>query len=85
MRQQGMRAVLILVAALMFGLAGGYPWSELSAPRPHIHVPKAINPPAPPVVESAADEQWSARAVDENSVAPAKADPADANAAADHP
>ena len=80
MRRGGMRALLVLVAALMFGLAGGYAWSELSAPRRHVHVPKAVTPPAPPVIESAADEQWSARAVDETNEA--AAEPAN-NAAAE--
>lgn len=60
-----MRALLILAAALMFGLAGGYAWAELSAPRRHVHVPKAINPPAPPVIESTADVEWSNRAENE--------------------
>jgi len=67
-----MRALLVLAAALMFGLAGGYAWAELAAPKRHVHVPKAVNPPAPPVVESTADEQWSARADDKANEAAAE-------------
>ena len=60
-----MRALLVLAAALMFGLAGGYAWSVLSTPRRHVHVPKAVNPPAPPVLETTEDKQWTERAANE--------------------
>jgi hypothetical protein len=57
-----MRAVLVLVAALMLGLAGGYAWSSLTPAQAHVRVPKV--PKARPIVipESVEDEQWSTRA-----------------------
>lgn len=57
-----MRAILILAAALMFGVAGGYAWSDLARPAPHVHVPKV--PKARPIVipETSADQQWQERA-----------------------
>jgi len=63
-----MRAVLILMAAVMFGLAGGYAWSAMSRPAPHAHVRKV--PKTKPLVipESAADQDWQARAEEPQSV-----------------
>ena len=69
-----MRVVLIFAAAVMFGLAGGYAWSAFSAPKPHVHVPKARTALPPPVPESAADKHWTERA--EDKPAPAAAAPA---------
>lgn len=75
-----MRPFLILAAALMFGVAGGYGWSDLTRPAPHVHVPKV--PKAKPIVipETTADKQWQERADDEpdtSSGAEAAAAPAD--------
>jgi len=59
-----MRAVLIVLAAVMFGLAGGYAWSAIGRPPVHVHVPKV--PKTKPLVipETAADEEWQIRAED---------------------
>lgn len=73
-----MRVLLILAAAVMFGLAGGYAWSAFSAPKPHVHVPKARIALPPPVPQSAADKQWTERAEDKPE--PAAAAPAAATA-----
>lgn len=56
-----MRAVLLLVAAVPLGLAGGYAWSAWSRPPQHIAVRPAIEPKEIDPPESAADKQWSAR------------------------
>jgi hypothetical protein len=60
-----MRAILILIAAVMFGLAGGYAWSAMLASPAHGRVPKPhrtamIDPP-----EIAADKEWAARGEDQ--------------------
>lgn len=66
-----MRAVLVLVAAVMFGLAGGYAWSALATRPRHVHVPKPVEATPPPLAETAADREWHERA-DDNSTAAAQ-------------
>lgn len=58
----GMRAIQILVAAIILGLAGGYAWSALAPRTSHVPIPKAVYkaPPDPP--ESRSDKEWAARA-----------------------
>lgn len=59
-----MRVALIIVAAILFGLAGGYGWSAWSRPaaRPkHYKATMLIPADAPPTAD---DEQWAARATD---------------------
>ncbi len=66
-----MRTKLLIAAAAMFGLAGGYAWSALTAPVPTApKPPKAavIALPASPEERPAAlDEEWTSRSVDEPS------------------
>lgn len=62
-----MRAVLILFAAVMFGLAGGYGWSAMTPARAHVRVPKPVDATPPPIPESAADREWAERAMDKGS------------------
>jgi hypothetical protein len=72
-----MRAVLILPAAVLLGLAGGYGWSALHPVRPSAQIPKAVTPTEVELPQTASDTEWAARAVDENSttLAPGRADP----------
>lgn len=71
-----MRAVAILVAAMMLGLTAGYGWSALASAkaRPAV-VPKPkfdtaeVSTPKP----SELDNQWAARATEEDSPQPASA------------
>ena len=56
-----MRAVQILVAAVILGIAGGYGWSAMAPRKSQMRVPKvayAIPPDAP---ESMSDNEWAAR------------------------
>jgi hypothetical protein len=57
-----MRAVLIILAAILFGLAGGYAWSAMNRPPEHVRVPKAVDASPPPLPASADDQAWSNRA-----------------------
>ena len=63
-----MRAISILLAALMLGGAGGYAWSMLaSAPAAHPHLPKASMTaiaPSPDELPEDADREWTAEAND---------------------
>ena len=57
-----MRAVQILVAAVILGLLGGYGWSALKPHKTHFEIPKpafAIPPDAP---DSSSDKEWAERA-----------------------
>jgi len=63
-----MRAVLILVAAVMFGLAGGYAWFVMSRPAAHAHVRKVPREKPLAIPETAADQDWQTRAEDRQSV-----------------
>ena len=76
-----MRRELILVAAAaVFGVVGGYAWSALNAPPPKTppHAKAAFMPlpPSPEEQPSASDAQWTAEADDTNAAV------ATANAAA---
>ena len=66
-----MRTKLLIPAAVMFGLAGGYAWSALTAP-----VPKTAKPPKAAVMAlpaspeerpAALDEEWTSRSADASS------------------
>jgi len=61
-----MRAIWILLAALMLGSAGGYAWSALTAPpaaKPHIPKPKMVAiAPSPEELPEEADREWAAEA-----------------------
>jgi len=72
-----MRAVQIVLAALMVGLAGGYGWSAMSRHAPALHVPKAVTPPAVEIAPTPDDRQWVARGLDESTppVETRRADP----------
>jgi len=70
-----MRAVLIIFAAVLFGLAGGYAWSAMQSTPQHVHVPKAVDATPPPLPASAEDQQWTARADDSAPPAPKAAAP----------
>lgn len=63
-----MRAILILLAALMLGGAGGYAWSMLaSAPAAQSHPRKAkmtAITPSPEELPEEADREWTAEAND---------------------
>jgi hypothetical protein len=70
-----MRAVLVLVAAVMFGLAGGYAWSAMARHPAHVHVPKVPKAARIVIPETPADSQWTARADEkETSAAPSSTD-----------
>ncbi|HEX5239202.1 MAG TPA: excalibur calcium-binding domain-containing protein [Sphingomicrobium sp.] len=60
-----MRAVLLLVAAVPLGLAGGYAWSAWSRPPAHVHVRPAVEPKEIDPPESAADKQWDSRSLEQ--------------------
>jgi hypothetical protein len=63
-----MRALFILVAAVMFGLAGGYGWSAMSRPaaKPkHYKATTLIPADAPP---SADDKEWASRGHEEGPI-----------------
>lgn len=67
-----MRSLMLLFAAVMFGLLGGYGWSVMARRPQHVHVPKVPKPEKLVVPESAADKQWAERAA-ENDIAPTAA------------
>src|SRR3569623_1596909 len=71
-----MRVLLIIIAAILFGLAGGYAWAELHSAPQHVHIPKAVDASPPPLPATADDQTWSARADD--SVPPPPPKPATA-------
>ena len=68
-----MRAILVLVAAVMFGLAGGFAWSAMARHPAHAHVPKAPKAARIVVPETPVDRQWAARADDSDGAAAAVA------------
>jgi hypothetical protein len=58
-----MRAMLILISAVILGLAGGYGWSAMVArPARAAALPKREYAIAPDLPQSASDRQWAARA-----------------------
>jgi hypothetical protein len=59
LRETGaMRAIYLLVAAAILGLAGGYAWSAITRPNPTLQVPKAVIPKMVDAPQSAEDRQW---------------------------
>lgn len=72
-----MRVVQILVAAVLFGLLGGYAWSALQLRPSHLHIPRAVNPKAFELPQTASDKEWAARSLDKGppEVDGARADP----------
>ena len=69
------KELLLIPAAMIFGLAGGYAWSALHSPQPKLPPhPKAAFMPIPPSPEeqpAASDVQWAAEADDSNVAAAA--------------
>ena len=63
-----MRAVLILVVAVMLGLAGGYAWSAIGRPPARVHVRKVPKTEALAIPQTTADQAWQTRAEDPQSV-----------------
>jgi hypothetical protein len=68
-----MRKVLILTSgAIVFGLAGGYAWSAMTAraPRPHTSIKAGFAPlPASPEERPAElDQEWTSRSDDKPAV-----------------
>lgn len=61
---------MLLAAAVMFGVLGGYGWSVMARRPQPAHVPKVPKPEKLVIPDSAADKQWEERA-DENDAAPA--------------
>lgn len=59
-----MRAVQIMMAAVMLGLLGGYAWSAIERRPLRAHIPKAVNPHPVELPETASDKEWAARAFD---------------------
>jgi hypothetical protein len=57
---------ILMATAVMLGLAGGYAWATLAAPKPHVHVPKAVNPKQLGASETEADQEWLNRSEDRN-------------------
>ena len=61
---------MLVAAAALFGLAGGYGWTVVNAPQPKIPPhPKTAFMPIPPSPEeqpAASDVQWAAEAEDSN-------------------
>ena len=60
-----MRALFVLVAAMVLGLGGGYAWSVLRPAPVHRHVPKAVTLREPEVAQSESDKEWAARATEQ--------------------
>lgn len=59
-----MRAVQIVLAAVMMGLAGGYGWSAMSRHPPAVHIPKAVTPKTVEIAQTPDDQQWAERALE---------------------
>lgn len=79
-----MRALLVLAAAVMFGLAGGYAWSTTGSKPAARTPPRArvmILPASPEEAPGALDRQWASRTAEQP--APAAA-PVEAAAASVH-
>ena len=72
------KELLLVAAALTFGLAGGYAWSALNAPPPKTpKVTKATMiapPPSPEEQPLAPDAEWTASADDANVAAASNGD-----------
>jgi hypothetical protein len=72
-----MRAVYILLAAVLLGLAGGWGWAALNRPHAAPRIPRAVTPKEVDLPQSASDSEWAARADDQNAtaLAPGRDDP----------
>lgn len=72
-----MRAVQLLIAAVILGLAGGYAWSAMAPHKSQLPIPKAAYAIPPDAPESVSDKNWAERAVDRRPLAieSARADP----------
>lgn len=64
-----MRAVQILVAAVILGLIGGYGWSALGPKRFQERIPKAVYAIPPDAPQSASDKEWADRGEDKGAPA----------------
>jgi hypothetical protein len=56
-----MRALFVLVAAMVLGLGGGYAWSVLRPAPVHRHVPKAVTLRESEIPQTESDKEWAAR------------------------
>ena len=75
-----MRAPLILAAAMMFGLAGGYAWSTMGSKPAARTPPKArvmTLPRSPEEAPGADDRHWASRTTEEPAPPAAPADSAE--------
>lgn len=72
-----MRAVQILVAAVILGLAGGYAWSAMAPHKTQMRIPKAAYAIPPDAPESISDKEWAARGDDKRppAIESGRADP----------
>jgi hypothetical protein len=71
-----MRAVMILVAAMMLGLAGGYAWSGMApakTPATELPRPKFDTDKVSTARPSELDDQWAARSEDKETESAASA------------
>jgi len=59
-----MRAVQILVVAVILGLAGGYAWSAMAPHKTQMRIPKAAYAIPPDAPESVSEKEWAARGED---------------------
>lgn len=57
-----MRAVQVLVTAVILGLLGGYGWSAMKPRKTQIEIPRAAFAIPPDAPESSADKEWASRA-----------------------
>lgn len=73
-----MRAVQILIAALILGLAGGYAWSALTPRKTQVQIPRAAYAIPPDAPQSASDKEWAERAQEKDppAIEQDRADPA---------
>lgn len=78
------KALILVPAAVVLGLASGYAWSSLTAPPPKAaKVPKSTQvaaPPSPEELPTLEDKAWTAEANDyaaanEADVSPSRASP----------
>jgi excalibur calcium-binding domain-containing protein len=59
-----MRAVQVLIAAVILGLLGGYGWSAMAPRKTHMEIPKAAISIPPDAPETSSDKEWAARGED---------------------
>ncbi|HEX3422229.1 MAG TPA: excalibur calcium-binding domain-containing protein [Sphingomicrobium sp.] len=72
-----MRALQLIIAAVILGVAGGYAWSAMAPHKTHLTIPKAVYAIPSDAPQSASDKEWAARGDDDKSPAiePGRADP----------